>query len=499
MKSYHEHPLRILRYSAKNIWLLIFPIIRSINVIRFDRDFLYNWLRGAWFDLLIIGAILVFGFVRWFFSQIVVGETAIVHRLGFFVRVIKTIPYANMSSVTIEHPFYFKPFRAAIVRCDTSAGILNATDMKLMVSEKTANVIMEHIPDVSEATKIKDIIDPSELSVMLFSAFFSSGFSGVVYIALFLIKGGSIARDILSIAINSIQTQTAHMSGRLVLKIPFGAVLLGLFIIGTWLLSFIVNLLRYSRFNTDVDENCLNIRYGITTRKEFRIMPSHINYTDMRQNLIMKYMGMVAVNISCAGYGSDSNSMPVLTPVKKERSIGRELEHIGIFAGVRNDFRTLRTGFWNYIWLPVTLGAALIPAQKRIVEFFPKFSELSYFVLIMFEVLLGWFTLIKLTAWWTSGIALYDDKILVRCCKWSFFHTVVSERRKLVKVTFEQTIMQEFWGTCAVGFWFEGEEYRKYKVKSMSVQNAARIAELLDCAGSARLLKKGVFNRKRRK
>ena len=477
---YHEHPLRILRYSMRNIWLLIFPLLRGLTILQMDAQRFYEWIKGAWLDIAILGLIIVFGFVRWYFSRVSISDKYITHSDGVFIKFRKTIPLESISVATAETPVYMIPFRAMKFSCDTRAGIFKATDMKLLVSTKLCRTLMSHIPDVNVRKKVEDLPKPTALSVMLFSAFFSSGFSGVVYIALFLIKGGSIARDIISISINSIQTQTAHISERLVLKIPFAAVLLGLFIIGTWLLSFIVNLLRYSRFNTDVDENCLNIRYGITTRKEFRIMPSHINYTDMRQNLIMKYMGMVAVNISCAGYGSDSNSMPVLTPVKKERSIGRELEHIGIFAGVRNDFRTLRTGFWNYIWLPVTLGAALIPAQKRIVEFFPKFSELSYFVLIMFEVLLGWFTLIKLTAWWTSGIALYDDKILVRCCKWSFFHTVVSERRKLVKVTFEQTIMQEFWGTCAVGFWFEGEIKRRHKVRALSLKDIETISQLLD-------------------
>ena len=44
---YHEHPVRIIKYSAKNIWLLIFPLLRGINAIRLDRDRMYEWLRGA--------------------------------------------------------------------------------------------------------------------------------------------------------------------------------------------------------------------------------------------------------------------------------------------------------------------------------------------------------------------------------------------------------------------------------------------------------------------
>ena len=31
---YREHPIKILRYSAKNLWLLIFPLLRSLRFIR---------------------------------------------------------------------------------------------------------------------------------------------------------------------------------------------------------------------------------------------------------------------------------------------------------------------------------------------------------------------------------------------------------------------------------------------------------------------------------
>ena len=38
MMTYSEHPLRILRYSIKNIWLLVFPLLRGINAVWTDRN-----------------------------------------------------------------------------------------------------------------------------------------------------------------------------------------------------------------------------------------------------------------------------------------------------------------------------------------------------------------------------------------------------------------------------------------------------------------------------
>lgn len=96
--------------------------------------------------------------------------------------------------------------------------------------------------------------------------------------------------------------------------------------------------MRYAGFEVDGDEYCLKIFCGLVNQREYRITPAHINYTDLRQNLIMKLSGAVAVNISCAGYGSAKNHLPVLFPVKKEANLGNALEKIGVFSGVKNDF-----------------------------------------------------------------------------------------------------------------------------------------------------------------
>ena len=55
---YREHPVNIIKYAGKNIWLLIFPLLRGIHSIRLDVRAFYYWLQGAWFDLLVVLVIL---------------------------------------------------------------------------------------------------------------------------------------------------------------------------------------------------------------------------------------------------------------------------------------------------------------------------------------------------------------------------------------------------------------------------------------------------------
>jgi membrane protein YdbS with pleckstrin-like domain len=303
-----------------------------------DAQRFYEWIKGAWLDIAILGLIIVFGFVRWYFSRVSISDKYITHSDGVFIKFRKTIPLESISVATAETPVYMIPFRAMKFSCDTRAGIFKATDMKLLVSTKLCRTLMSHIPDVNVRKKVEDLPKPTALSVMLFSAFFSSGFSGAIYIAMFFFKGGSIAQDMISVSLSRITETTEKLTHRLLLRIPAATIAIGTFFLAAWLLSFIVNLLRYSHFKILADPDRLNVRCGITNRREYRINSGHINYTDLRQNLIMKLCGAVTVNISCAGYGYDSQHLPVLMPIRREKNLGRGLERLGISTGGSLEF-----------------------------------------------------------------------------------------------------------------------------------------------------------------
>ena len=476
---YFEHPLKILKYSAKNIWLLIFPLLRGIYTYHFDKNWFYSWAKGAWFDIAVLGAIIIFGFVRWFFSRIYFTDEELVHRDRVFLRIHTYIPFRNISSVTVERPIYMAPLRAMRFRCDTRAGIFKTVDLKLLVSDKTRRHIMEHMLDIDAKEKIEGIPQPNVWSILMFSIFFSSGFSGTVYLATFFFKGGDIAYNIISRSLNIITIETAKITEKLVLKIPTAAIFIGVFFIASWFLSFLVNLFRYGRFTIECDKSCMKVRYGILDRKEYRIKNSHINYTDLRQNLIMKLFGAVAVNISCAGYGSSKNRLPVLLPVKHEKKLGKNLQVIGIYSGIKNDYSAQPAGIGSYLLIPLIIAALIIPSHDWVARLFPRFAELSFFVAVMLEIPAVWFIIVKFVALLTSGVALYDDKIMIRCSAWTRFHKVVSERDKIVKMELEQNLLQALSGRCAMSIWFEGEEHRRFKIKAMKASDVRKIADIL--------------------
>lgn len=476
---YHEHPVRIMKYSLKNIWLLIFPLLRGLNVFRFNAQDFYIWLKGAWLDILVIGIIMLFGFVQWYFSRIYILEDSIVHRSGFLLRVRKAVPFDSVSVATAEYPFYLIPIKGVRLSCDTRAGFAKSADMKVLVTEKVCREIMKHMPDVVQKDINSDIKKPNAVSVLLFSVFFSSGFSGVVYITAFFMKGGNIAHDIILMYLNRVTEATEKISSKFLLKIPAVALIVGVIFVSAWLLSFFVNMLRYSRFHIESDMKCIKIACGITNRRQYRIKVSHMNYIDLRQNLIMKIAGAVSVSVSCAGYGADSHHIPVLLPIKMEKHIGKSLSKFGVTSDIERDFKPKITSWFNYTFQPLIFSIALFPANSLFVKFFPNFAELSRFFAIMLEIPAVWLIIVKTAALLTSGISFYDDKILIKCSHLTDFHTIISDRANAVKLEIRQTVFQKISKKCSVSVWLCGEKRSKYTVRAINMSDAVKIADIL--------------------
>ncbi|MDE6679024.1 MAG: hypothetical protein K2K02_08290, partial [Ruminococcus sp.] len=82
---------------------------------------------------------------------------------------------------------------------------------------------------------------------------------------------------------------------------------------------------------------------------------------------------------------------------------------------------------------------------------------------------------------------VYDDKIMVRCSRMTGFHTVVAERRKLVKFEIQQPIFQKIGCKCSVVMWFGGEERSHFKVKALRVEDVKKISRMLGYETAGRI------------
>lgn len=475
---YHEHPLKILKNAAKNIWLLVFPLLRGIRTFTIDFNAFYTWIKGAWFDILVILFIIGFGYFRWLFTWFRFDKNSVSLISGIFVNREIIIPYKNISAVTAEHSFYLRPFKAARVSVDTCAGTFMTSDMSLLVRHEDLKKLRKKLPKIKIESRKTFEFKPKWFTIVFFSLVFSSSFSGIIYLSAFLFQSGRIVRDLIENELVDFVRLADSVSAKLAIKIPPVAIILGFVIIITWLFSFVANILRYTGFVMKKDKHILRIKMGALTKRVFHIIPGKINYVDMRQNLIMKLFKTTSVNISCSGYGTQKNELPVLLPVLTKKQANRALELLDFKKYiVERKIKVSKLAFITYTGIPISFILLIPIAAVLAVWLFPSVSDIVVFIAIMAEIPFVWFFVVKLVAMNTSGVTIEDNFCCIRYSRFYNFHTILADKDKLVKVQIIQNPFEKRLGRCRLDFYFNAEVPKNNKVKGVRIQDAKKIIE----------------------
>lgn len=477
-----EHPLRILRYSTKNLWLLIFPIIRGAYHFATAEDILV-YLKGIWFELLILLVIFGYGWLNWYFRQFTIENEQIYVREGILFARKKYMPVRNLSAMTVEHPLWLQPFRGAYLYADTASGLMERTDVKLLIRQRDEKLFVSALPKLRKGKRHNFSHKVELWRILLFSIAFSNSFTGSLYMATFWFQGGRIARDLIeqfqvTERLNTVSEEVA----RRLMGIPAAVVTVGILILSTWLLSFLSNLIRYGGFNMESDKRMLSVRSGLATRRHFHLVSHKINFIDIRQNLLTKCFRIFSLAVSCPGYGNQRGSIPICLPILTQKELEEALPMI--FPGSRltkNRLKTPWTSWFSYICLPAIAAAGVIPAVMKARELFPQVSEILTFLQVMLEIPIIWKLAIQLVALLTTGVSGTKGRICVRYCKGLTFHTVIADTDSVVKVKIKQFLWQKLSGKCHVELYFRSEVTKRCVLRSMKLNEVkAQLSEILE-------------------
>ena len=480
---HREHPLRILRYCTKYLWLLIFPIIRGAYHFTTTED-LVKWVRGAWIDILILTAIVGFGWLVWFFRKFTIENGQIYVQDGFIFTRRRYLPLRNLSAMTVEYPLWLRPVGAVYLSCDTASGLLEATDIKLMIHRRHEPLFLEAVPCVRQGERQHYRHRGGVWRVLLFSLIFSSGLSSAVYLAFFWFQSGRIAHDLIEEfrLTEHLNTFSEELAARLE-GIPPAAVTVGIIILSMWLLSFIRNVIRYGGFEMQSDQHIVSIKSGLVTRRRFQLVNRKINFVDLRQNLLTKLCRISSLAVNIPGYGNQQGSIPVCLPILTRKELNATLPML--FPGIRITHRTLRPpwdAWFSYICMPLYAGLLVLPAMHNarkllpqitvIMQFVPHITDVLDFLQVMLFIPIVWKLIIQIVAYRTTGLSITDGRICVRYCSWTTFHTVIADTDTIVKVRIHRHFWHRWTGKCHVLLYFQSEVMRRCHLWCMDYKTA---------------------------
>ncbi len=485
----NQLPIKIFSYCSKNMWLLIFPLIRGLAAVRLmDFDGLYRWFEGAWFDLLIVILIFEIGFIRWKFSLFEVKSDRIIYTSGIFLRTVTDIPFSKITSFTIENRFFMRMFRASDIYIDTNSGKFGDNDLKITVHRREAfavrNIVKKYISE-NHGELIGDChyrYKPKWSNIFFFSFIFSSTLTGVIYISVFFIKSGKIVEEIIQERmIDKISDVSKTVAEFLPVYISPVTVTIALIFIGSWLISFIANIMRYSKFRISVYGRIAEINAGILTKRDYYINSSKINYIDLRQSILTKIAKVMSINVNCSGYGNSKKEIPVFIPLMhKNHAVPALKAMIHDAPEPKNlDFKPSLRFLWRYSWRAVLLCLLSIVVYAGLNYIFPVYHDAYVFLLIMSEIPSVWYLIVCIISNRTSGISYSKESICIKYSRGYVFHAVLADRNKIVKSVISQNIFQKRSKTCDIIIYVNSERTINHKVKSIKYSDAEKIQNIL--------------------
>lgn len=468
----HQHKIAILKHIKGNFWLLLFPLIRGLAAMKFD---LYNWIKGAYLDIIVILLVLGLAYLRWYFVRFEIKEKEIYVRKGLLFRNEFSLPYSTISCAAYSSPFLFKPFKAVKIFLDSDSHPIskkhNKADVELIVSETEYLHLCNKIPTKYASMKIG--YQASRKDLIIFSLLFSSTLSGIIFMGTFFIQGSKLVGERLEqeffSAVNNV-TETVKIVAKE--ATPF-SVALTMIIGAGWLLSFLRNLLRHIRFEIHRRGDSIIIENGHFSHWKYYVNYSRINYADLRQNLLMKIAKIMSVHVSCTGYGKSKNEIPVFVPVTTRHRVMSTLEMmLPAYTQSNISIKPKCTYIMAYIWLPLVLTIGVPIAMAVLSKVFPEWSVTIKFLGTMLEILSIYLLAVKAAAKLTTGIGIGKDTLTVKYCRAYRFHTLIVPKERVAFIKIRRTPLQRFGDCCDVIIYTRGERALKHQVRGIIVDEA---------------------------
>ncbi len=466
-----QHPFNILENASRRLWILLFPLIRGLLSVGLD---LYSWVQGAWFDILVIIVLISFAVYRWRYVKFMLTQEGIYFERGFIARSSSTIPYSQITSVSIEQPFLHRMLGVARVRAETMAGARRSADLRLTISNSYAVKLEESLHsrcfDIKDREATNRAYSPAKHHLVLFSLMSSSTLSGALFVSALVSQAGAILGKKLD---QELFDTLADVSSTLHVGLPPIAIAVSaVFMIG-WLAGFISSILRHMRFHLVRRGRHLLINAGVLTHRSYMLDTRHVTYVDFRQTLLTRLFSIASVYVRCTGYGKGKNEINVLVPATSATEAYSTAKLLlPEFKRSRITLRPRLIGIGRYVGMPLVLFVGLAAIYAFWIPTLMQWGQLLKFFVGMAMLPSAWWLLACIVAFSTTGMACNEGMLTIRYAAGFRFHTAILPLSEIAKLETRQSILSRAGKSCDVIIYSVGEGRKRHITKAMPTKAA---------------------------
>ena len=479
-----QHPVKIIMYIAKYLWLLLIPLAKYLIATQFDFE---SWVKTNWVDILTLSVIFGYGILRWVFIYFEIEEDSIIAHTGYFGIEKTQVYFSEMSSMSLCQGYIFRLLGACTVYIDTDAKSIQSADIRLDISQKQAFRIYE-LATQRCRSKPKYIFNTQKRSLLIFSLLFSSTLSGMLLTLTFIYQAYRIVgREIEEEFLAKVNTQLEKMT----LHIPKYLIVAALAVAGSWFVSFVSNLMRHWGFSCTRCADMLLISSGKGTKRRHIIMRERINYIDYQQSMLMKIFGICSVQVHCTGYGKRRLELSALVPITTNSSAETSVRLLmPNMPTVGYDVRTGLGDVRRFVTIPLLIcmlpGALyeflcrLIPRFEMVVKTIPDWKSALTNLAVISMVPLVWLVIVKVNAAFNTAVGFEGGHCMLSYCRYYRFHKASVRMDRISKIKITRNPFQRMNGTCHLYVYTSAEGSSRHVVKGL---NYERLISAMQKAG----------------
>ncbi|MBQ8108082.1 MAG: PH domain-containing protein [Ruminococcus sp.] len=476
-----QHPVKIISYIAKYLWLLVIPLGKYLIATRFDFE---SWVRTNWVDILTLSVIIGYGFLRWVFIYFEIEEDCVVVHTGYFGIATTRVYFSEMSTVSLCQGYFYRMIRACTLYIDTDAKSLQRADITFDLSQKQAFYIYELATKRCRG-KPRYIFNAPKKSMVIFSLLFSSTLSGMLLTLTFIYEAYRIVgRETEELLFRTVNDTLE----KLTLHIPKYLFFAAMIVAGSWLISFISNLMRHWNFNCTRCVDFLLINSGKGTKRRHVLMRDRVNYIDTQQSMLMKFFGICSVAVQCTGYGKRRLEISALIPITTRSTAQSSLKLL--LPGVPEAKYDVRTGWKDlgrFITMPIVLCfvpwtaylvlCRVIPGFEKVVTALPDWQQDLRNLAVISMLPLIWLLVVKYFAVFETAVGFDKGHCMISYCRFYRFHQTVLSVDRISKIVILQNPFQKLSRTCHLKIYANSEKVSCHTVKGLDYKKVCALLE----------------------
>lgn len=447
-----EHPVKILRYCALNLWLLLFPLLRTIKLYPLSPEAILSWLYGAWFDILVILYMIGLAVIKWANLTYSFDKKHLYIHKGIVFRKEIIIPYGKITAVhesDIKIPFMLN---LSMLRIDTRAGDALG-ELSLWLRKSRSHEISSAIPLCTRDDKFHFRYSISIRRILLYSFLFSSSLSGTIYVAAFFLEAGRGTGKVLRrLHVAEAIEKMSSVASSVFYAVPKIVITIFIILLSCRFLSFIVNLIRNIGFRTDISNERVRITSGIVPLHRTCIHYPYKETTVLKQGLLSRLTKRASLFVTYPSCHKKQNGSTLLVPIVRTNS-----SVIPFFMQKIPDKHYPYKGAWfSFLWQPAGLTGLILTAIIHISYIQTISFDLIYPLLCIMLIPASAFLIVRLISRRRQYFSWDDKNITMRYSKKLTIMTVTAQRENIAFERITSTRRSRKHGFCALTVHIKG-------------------------------------------